>query len=887
MGWAIWKTKNKRLAKYAVKYIKRYRYTYKYRYIARTAPLSEVREEAYRTLIENCGSEDDRIALGIGALNDPDPKLRLLCQQYCFDENVHKLGLFDPDIEIRKWAIKGYVGFLPENYDPENPKYVLKNGKIEDNPNYVSKPTAPKKQKELDKSIEKLKRANKASVNQAAQKKTQGNAATDTAKKKQDTPEPKWDVRLMTRSDLSPENKNYLFIHSFADNDEKDSFAKKLLDFPYGRQLAVFTAEPASQVFEKFRGSELDMMNIYIPIIGADFLEAAKRLSFDKKMFFPDLQKKGIYVLPIIKNKKILFEFMEQFGEVHAVFLSDKNAMDSIEKEIERFVRTEDWAQRALEKAFTKQVFFSYRKKDRTGLINAMKELHNVPSGSDMAIWFDDFLIPGDNYHRELEAKMQESNAFALLVTPNLLEEGNYVIEKEYPFALEHKKERIIPIEAQKTERTELDKCCPELPDTVWYKDSKGIENRLDEMFGKGNQKKTTSEKNYLLGMCFLLGILVEKDVDRALSLLTAAADEKHIDACEQLFMMYNMGYAVKKDPKEAFKWRERQYELIRESDVDQLDALEQLYDILFYSYDGLIVYLGSRMEREKADEITRDFCRRIDALSQESLSDQLKLRRIEARLMYIDILRTPDTSTGYNSKASDALKELERLLPELKLINVSDTKEKRRLLAICFGLMGEFNAQKGNIEKAEKELIECCDRLSSMLKKDSQNYDLKKLYRTSLSNLGSLQYQCSCNVLRSAKASVYEDSQQSQNHAEILRMGDYDSFFRQVSQQLDTARQAVQPTVKEYLHKAFDTLTNAYKLAKQMVDEDPTTNNLEALVMVIFLYTQTFDDSIAYKAVAYWKEGSQTIDKLVALGNPASDYARIKNIFDRAASFL
>ena len=62
-----------------------------------------------------------------------------------------------------------------------------------------------------------------------------------------------------------------------------------------------------------------------------------------------------------------------------------------------------------------------------------------------------------------------------------------------------------------------------------------------------------------------MLGLLVEKDVKRAEMLLQSAANENHIEACEQLFMMYNIGYGVKKDAQEAFKWRKRQFELVLE----------------------------------------------------------------------------------------------------------------------------------------------------------------------------------------------------------------------------------------------------------------------------------------------------------------------------------
>lgn len=680
---------------------------------------------------------------------------------------------------------------------------------------------------------------------------------------KESVPEPEWAVRTKTRGSLSPENKNYIFVHSFSENDEINQLMDRILEFSFGRQLAVFTAEPAGQVFEKFLGDELDAMNIYIPMIDAAYLAATEELSFDSETFFINLQKKGIFVLPVIRSKELLYDFMRLYGEIHGIFLSDQEDMKRLETEIERFIRTDDWAQKALERAFTKQFFFSYRKKDRTFLLKTMRSIHNAAAGSDAAIWFDDFLIPGNDFQNEIRIKMQESDAFLLLVTPQLLEEGNYVITEEYPYARENKQGRILPLEAEKTDRKKLMACCSDLPEIVWFDNEEEINRSLKGLFGDQSSSEDDPEKEYLLGICFLLGIMTEKDPNRSVKFLTSAAERGQIDACRQLFMMYNMGYGVYKNEKEAFQWRKKEYGLIIQSaDGNDKEAIEQLYSVLFDSYDGLVVYLASRKEQSEADEITKDFCERIRRLPEEQKDDKLQLWLIEARLLYIDTLRIPDDPSGYNPKADEALEELEQLITELKKLHTDNEMEKNRLHGIVTGLMGEFHGQKGFLDKAEEEQKMACEIFESLLSSAPQNYDLKKLYRSTLGNLGNLQYHYCCIFLERIRVTTYGSEERKQVEQEKCR-----------------------EQSKEYLHKAHDTLGKAYRIAKELTEEEPSTNNLEALVVIIFLYTQTFEDSEFKLAAEYWAEGSRTIDKLEELGNPAYKYSRYKHIFENAAN--
>ena len=47
------------------------------------------------------------------------------------------------------------------------------------------------------------------------------------------------------------------------------------------------------------------------------------------------------------------------------------------------------------------------------------------------AIWYDEFLIPGENFNEAIEVALKKSGLFALAVTPNLVNEENYVMSTE------------------------------------------------------------------------------------------------------------------------------------------------------------------------------------------------------------------------------------------------------------------------------------------------------------------------------------------------------------------------------------------------------------------------------------------------------------------------
>ncbi len=89
-----------------------------------------------------------------------------------------------------------------------------------------------------------------------------------------------------------------------------------------------------------------------------------------------------------------------------------------------------------------------------------MKLIHKNDFCRDIAIWYDEFLIPGESFNNAIRDALTKSPLFALNVTPSLLQyndEGkpNYVMETEFPMAVRSGK-IILPFEMVKTDREKM-----------------------------------------------------------------------------------------------------------------------------------------------------------------------------------------------------------------------------------------------------------------------------------------------------------------------------------------------------------------------------------------------------------------------------------------------
>ena len=190
--------------------------------------------------------------------------------------------------------------------------------------------------------------------------------------------------------------------------------------------------------------------------------------SFDTLIDFVKTAK-----LPFVKKEGALTDEQLEKGmtekKAMALINKAKKTAISYEEKLKKYLQSvlvsNELADR-VRAAFDAYVFLSYRKKDRHHANELMRIIHNIPGCRDIAIWFDEFLSPGESFRSNIESAMTKSQLFTLLVTPNLLEDGNYVMLEEYPMAIKAKMS-ILAAEMEKTNIRDLQQRYIDLPNLL------------------------------------------------------------------------------------------------------------------------------------------------------------------------------------------------------------------------------------------------------------------------------------------------------------------------------------------------------------------------------------------------------------------------------------
>lgn len=271
-----------------------------------------------------------------------------------------------------------------------------------------------------------------------------------------------------------------------------------------------------------------------------------------------------IPVLPLMQEPGLESLFNELCGELQIL---DKYALKSdptalpYEEKLKRFLEgvlvTDELAER-VRAAFDAYIFLSYRKKDRAAAQKIMRLIHENEFCRDVAIWYDEFLSPGENFNRAISDAMEKSTLFAMVVTPHLLEDPNYVLTTEYPAARDMKK-AILPFEAERTSSAELARLYDGLRDTASAEDPEAITQRLQALLTEVALRKNDDPAHtFLMGIAYLSGVDVEIDHTRAVSLITEAAELGLPEALEKLVTMYKTGEGVERNYHTAVQWQRK-----------------------------------------------------------------------------------------------------------------------------------------------------------------------------------------------------------------------------------------------------------------------------------------------------------------------------------------
>lgn len=366
-------------------------------------------------------------------------------------------------------------------------------------------------------------------------------------------------MKVKTRGNSSPQGKPRVY---FTCHPKDLRYFDEICESIFKTQdCAIYYTEDMTEPLpELYRDTDLGRMNLFVMPITFRLLTEPNR-AMDSDYAFAD--EHHIPVLPLMMEREIDEFYKKRFGErqylsPYSHDMTEISYDEKLKKHLSAVLFDDETAER-VRKAFDAYIFLSYRKKDRHHANELMRLIHKNPMYRDVAIWYDEFLTPGENFNKNIRTALNKSDLFALLVTPNLVNEQNYVQATEYPAARNSGK-NILPAEMVKTDRVELEAQYEDIPTCVdAHSESEldaGILAALKELALKPNEDDP--EHNFLIGLAYLEGIDVEVNKEYAVKLITTAAEKELPEAMQKLFFMYFYGVEVQLNYSEALKWAKR-----------------------------------------------------------------------------------------------------------------------------------------------------------------------------------------------------------------------------------------------------------------------------------------------------------------------------------------
>jgi len=277
------------------------------------------------------------------------------------------------------------------------------------------------------------------------------------------------------------------------------------------------------------------------------------------------LLEAGVSVLPIAFENGLDELFREKIGNIQYlnVASTDETARSFEEKAKDYLERiwgeTEDFER--YKEGFYLGCFISYRKKDRSVLLDFMKTVRSDTRCDVLSFWYDEMLTLGEHYDDEIERSIDDNQIFVLLVTPNLLEEDNYVWKYEYRYAKEAGK-AIWPIMITPMSNEELSQLYYMYEDLPKIKTGSDILSAFAELGEMSNHDRSIATVRKLAsvlhcrGMAYLNGVLTTIDAEKGVKYLERATNLGSIESYKRLFIIYFDGcFGISSDINRAIYW--------------------------------------------------------------------------------------------------------------------------------------------------------------------------------------------------------------------------------------------------------------------------------------------------------------------------------------------
>ena len=558
--------------------------------------------------------------------------------------------------------------------------------------------------------------------------------------------------RLLAGDDPRGKQKVYFCCHP---DDFADTFDLLCEDI-FGKEsncAIYYEANPHGNYDREELLFQLGEMQLFVvPVTQRLLSEPSRAMELELPFAFgqttaADRKIQHIAVLPVLFGGSVLKDAFNASTVFNGVQYLDRYAEDdtalSYEEKLKRFLMTvivsSEEAGR-IRSEFRAGIFLSYRKKDRASARSLMEKIHREDFCRDVAIWYDEYLVPGESWREGIKEALAGCDLFVLNVTPKLLEE-NFVKREEYPNA--HDSGRpILSVMANADEISAADMetlkvMYPDFEKNLAGKAGKDdlAEHLRQSLIEKAGKKELLtpddrSEHLYYIGLGYKNSVGVETDPEKAIKLLEKAGANGYHRAFLTLGYVFEHGDGVECDEDRAIGYYE---EFIRRQTPDFGTSKQGDLDLVnAYDAKGMILLGRSRLQ-DAFDMYTELNVLINNMTSCYGSFKQFNLPISYERLGYIKrSMGDPDAARVCFERAM----EVRRNPPVTKNIATAEDRENEDAeaynrwhgmygLAVNLYCIGENCLQNGDIKGARENLFRA-NEIFENLDREKEDRDLK-----------------------------------------------------------------------------------------------------------------------------------------------------------------
>lgn len=344
---------------------------------------------------------------------------------------------------------------------------------------------------------------------------------------------------------------------------------------------AVYQKRSGIDIPEQEVRLPIERVQVVIVLIDRSFLQDSHATARRETEY---ALQQNVYVLPVMLESGLEQLFENAFGPLQYISpLADgggeRPATERLREALTGVFDRLDVFEEAKE-AFPVHIFISYRKKNRSCTREITRMIRDSRKLRGVAAWYDEFLVGGEDYEKNIEEQLLNCDLFLLVVTPDLLEPGNFVLEEEYPDALDAGK-RILPVMMIPTDLHELKTRYKNLPDVLQYPSAQELEDAILEALGAPIPSPQSVRQLYVQGLAYLLGYHVERDPQAARELFYEASARGSLEATDCLAAIFQSNYLGSQDSRQAILFMERAIEILdRQPEADVRQKNERLKNL-------------------------------------------------------------------------------------------------------------------------------------------------------------------------------------------------------------------------------------------------------------------------------------------------------------------